>query len=173
MAHSVRSLGPLWAHSAFVFESVNGNIVRQVSAAKGLPHQITKRVGMFQQLHQLVNSPRLPLGHRMFCKEFFGYGHVQKALRVNDGLYILGVGKPTALRREDQSSVEGYCGATVARALQYERFVQARQVFRRLHTESQESQIQLLCGRATGSTSALKKSYVFTEITSSSSVELL
>lgn len=30
--------------------------------------------------------------------------------------------------------------------------------FAALHTESQQSQIQLLCGRATGSTSALKKS---------------
>lgn len=112
-----------------VFEGGNGAIVRQVSAAKGLPYQITERVVMFQQLHQLINSPRLPLGEKLFAKDFLGYGHVKKALRVNDGLCLLGVGKPTTLSREEQSAVREHCGATVTRALQYERFVQARQVF--------------------------------------------
>ncbi|XP_077554020.1 uncharacterized protein LOC144168898 [Haemaphysalis longicornis] len=129
LAHSVRSLGPLWAHSAFVFEGGNGAIVRQVSAAKGLPHQITERVVMFQQLHQLINSPRLPLGEKLFAQEFLGYSHVKNALRVNDGLCLLGVGKPTTLSREEQRAVHERCGATVTRALQYECFVQARQVF--------------------------------------------
>ncbi|XP_075553504.1 uncharacterized protein LOC142586137 [Dermacentor variabilis] len=40
LGNCTRSLGPLWAHSAFVFEGGNGYIVRQISAAKGLPDQI-------------------------------------------------------------------------------------------------------------------------------------
>ncbi|KAH9374937.1 hypothetical protein HPB48_014656 [Haemaphysalis longicornis] len=56
VGNSVRSLGPLWAQSGFVFEGGNGIIVRQVSAAKGIPQQVTKRIVMFQQLCRLFDS---------------------------------------------------------------------------------------------------------------------
>nr|XP_050031715.1 uncharacterized protein LOC126527914 [Dermacentor andersoni] len=72
LGNCARSLGPLWAHSAFVFEGGNGHIVRLVSAANGLPRQITERLIMAQKLNQLIESPLLSIQERELCNEFIG-----------------------------------------------------------------------------------------------------
>ncbi|KAH9379234.1 hypothetical protein HPB48_006338 [Haemaphysalis longicornis] len=110
LANSVRSLGPLWAHSAFVFEGGNGNIVRQVSAAKGIPQQVTKRIVIFQQLCQLCDSGRLTLQEQQVCKELIGYTPVQNAARVGEKLCLLGRGKVTALSCDEQRTIQLRCG---------------------------------------------------------------
>lgn len=129
LANSVRSLGPLWAHSAFVFEGGNGNIVRQVSAAKGIPQQVTERIVMFQQLCQLCDSGRLTLQEQQVCKELIGYTPVQNAARVGEKLCLLGRGKVTALSCDEQRTIQLRCGIAASSALQYERFILDGQVF--------------------------------------------
>lgn len=129
LANSVRSLGPLWAHSAFVFEGGNGNVVRQVSAAKGIPQQVTERIVMFEQLCQLCDSSRLTLQEQQVCKELIGYTPVQNAARVGEKLCLLGRGKETALSSDEQSAIELRCGIAASSALQYERFILDGQVF--------------------------------------------
>ncbi|KAK8771430.1 hypothetical protein V5799_025326 [Amblyomma americanum] len=44
LAKNVENLGPLWANSAFPFETGNGKVVKMVKAAKGAPMQILERV---------------------------------------------------------------------------------------------------------------------------------
>ncbi|KAL1454735.1 hypothetical protein MTO96_043680 [Rhipicephalus appendiculatus] len=39
LAEAARQFGPLWAHSAFAFESSNGDLVKLVNAAKAVPAQ--------------------------------------------------------------------------------------------------------------------------------------
>ncbi|KAH7933620.1 hypothetical protein HPB49_014379 [Dermacentor silvarum] len=128
LGNCARSLGPLWAHSAFVFEGGNGTILQQISAAKGLPDQIVERVIMFQQLQRVLASPLLASEEKRLCNSFLGYAPVKNFLRV-DGLSLLGIGKNTVLSAEEQDAVYGRCGVAAPTAVEYERFVQKKQVF--------------------------------------------
>nr|XP_050038377.1 uncharacterized protein LOC126535610 [Dermacentor andersoni] len=127
LRNCARSLGPLWAHSAFVFEGGNGTIVRKISAAKGLPDQIVERVVMSQQLQRLLGSPLLASEEKRLCNGFLGYSPVKNFLCV-DGLSLLGTGKKTVLSAEEQDALYSRCGVAVSDAVEYERFVQ-KQVF--------------------------------------------
>lgn len=57
---SVLELGPLWAHSAFVFESGNGTLLRLISDANGVPQQILERFVMGLQVTKLANTLKPP-----------------------------------------------------------------------------------------------------------------
>ncbi|KAL1467495.1 hypothetical protein MTO96_042135, partial [Rhipicephalus appendiculatus] len=64
---SVAELGPLWSHSAFVFESGNGTLLKLISDANGVPSQISERFVMKLQLKKLVNTLELSTGVRTTC----------------------------------------------------------------------------------------------------------
>lgn len=128
LASCARSLGPLWAHAAFVFEGGNGTIVRQILAAKGLPDQIMERVVMYQQLQRVLESPALPSEEKSLCNHFFAYSPVQKFLCV-DGVSLLGIGKNTVLTVEEQEAVNCRCRVATSTAVEYERFVKEKQIF--------------------------------------------
>ncbi|XP_077491319.1 uncharacterized protein LOC144101951 [Amblyomma americanum] len=53
---SVLELGPLWSHSAFVFESGNGMLLKLISDANGVPLQILERFAMRLQITKLANT---------------------------------------------------------------------------------------------------------------------
>lgn len=55
LVQAARKFGPLWAHSAFTFESGNGRIVKLVTAANGVKEQIVERVVMHQELQLLLS----------------------------------------------------------------------------------------------------------------------
>lgn len=44
LSESVTNWGPLWAHSAFLFEDYNGHLLNQVKSSKAVPLQICKRI---------------------------------------------------------------------------------------------------------------------------------
>lgn len=46
LAKSVSDWGPLWAHSAFAFEVGNGDLLNVIHAAKGIHHQICRRISL-------------------------------------------------------------------------------------------------------------------------------
>ncbi|XP_077519826.1 uncharacterized protein LOC144129555 [Amblyomma americanum] len=54
LTQAARNFGPLWAHSAFGFESGNSHIVKLVTAANGVPDQILERPIMSQELHLVL-----------------------------------------------------------------------------------------------------------------------
>lgn len=128
LGNCARSLGPLWAHSAFVFEGGNGAIVHHVSAAKGLPNQILERVVMFQALKGVLQSPLVHSPEKKLCDDLLGYRRLQNALCVN-GLSLLGTGRHSELSAEEQGAVYRRCGLTVRSVVEFERCVQDRQVF--------------------------------------------
>lgn len=44
LSKSVSDWGPLWAHNAYAFESGNGELLKVIHAAKGVHHQICRRI---------------------------------------------------------------------------------------------------------------------------------
>ena len=48
LAQSVADWGPLWSHSDYCFENGNGQLVRQIQAAKGVIHQLCRLITMKQ-----------------------------------------------------------------------------------------------------------------------------
>ncbi|XP_077551223.1 uncharacterized protein LOC144164841 [Haemaphysalis longicornis] len=92
LASSVRNLGPLWANSAFVFEFGNGKIVKSVTAANGLPHQIVERVAMAQQLDLCVATLNITGEEREICEKFLGHTHVSNAVQIED-VNLLGLNR--------------------------------------------------------------------------------
>ncbi|XP_037528568.1 uncharacterized protein LOC119405813 [Rhipicephalus sanguineus] len=128
LGNCARSLGPLWAHSAFVFEGGNGGIVRLVSAAHGLPQQITERVIMTQKLHQLLDSSLLSSSEKEKCKALIGYTPLKNALNVCS-VTLLGKGKERGLSANEREKLLHSCGISLTQAMEYERFVMKKQVF--------------------------------------------
>lgn len=62
LSKSVLHWGPLWAHSAFMFENFNGYLLKQVKSSQAVPQQICKQVVLahaFPRLAQqfLINAP--------------------------------------------------------------------------------------------------------------------
>lgn len=55
LSKSVQKLGPLWAHSTFVFESGNGSLLKLISDANGVPLQVAERFVMRQQVKKVRN----------------------------------------------------------------------------------------------------------------------
>ena len=85
-------MGPLWAHSAFVFESGNGSLLNLVTAAKGVPLQIVERALMTQQVEAIVNSEKLPQQLTEIAKRLLGQKRVQKSRYVGE-VCLLGTAK--------------------------------------------------------------------------------
>ncbi|XP_049518704.1 uncharacterized protein LOC125943434 [Dermacentor silvarum] len=82
LARAARNFGPLWAHSAFGFESGNGQLVKLVTAANGVPEQILERVILSQELKLLLCSTAIPLTTKQLCHDFLHYPNVEKAQHI-------------------------------------------------------------------------------------------
>ncbi|XP_077513835.1 uncharacterized protein LOC144124809 [Amblyomma americanum] len=96
LTQAARNFGPLWAHSAFGFESGNGHIVKLVTAANGVPDQILERAIMSQELHLVLSLNAIPLRSQQLCSEFLHYPNVSKAHYVQ-GACMFGVPKEVPL----------------------------------------------------------------------------
>lgn len=128
LANSVRSLGPLWAHSAFVFEGGNGKLKSLVSAAKGLPQQVVERVVMAQELELLLATHQLPSREESICRGFLDYLPIRNASRVDEST-MLGSGQAVVLSTCEKVALQQHCGASVHKATEYQRCVVKSQVF--------------------------------------------
>lgn len=129
LAKSVESLGPLWAHSTFVFESGNGKIVKSVTASKGVPDQIIERIAMRQELELALAHVNIPNPTIHLCECMLGYEKVRTTTR-SDGACMLG--KPKAaplLSQVEQHALEAYGIDPCCRMMEYFRFIQAGTVF--------------------------------------------
>lgn len=125
LASSVRNLGPLWANSAFVFESGNGKIVKSVTAANGLPHQIVERVAMAQQLDLCVATLNISEDEREICEAFLGHTRVSNAV-LNGDVTLLGLNRHAELSNTEKQLLHelGYGSADC-----YDRFMLKKQVY--------------------------------------------
>uniref|UniRef100_L7LXU5 Uncharacterized protein n=1 Tax=Rhipicephalus pulchellus TaxID=72859 RepID=L7LXU5_RHIPC len=69
LPRSVVELGPLWAHSTFVFESGNGVLLKLISSANGVAVQVLERFIMQLQLTMLKNTLDLQPQVKEMCEQ--------------------------------------------------------------------------------------------------------
>ncbi|XP_066274298.1 uncharacterized protein [Branchiostoma lanceolatum] len=51
--NTVRELGPLWAHSCFFFEDVNGQVLRLIHGTQGVEEQVLRAVAILQKFSEM------------------------------------------------------------------------------------------------------------------------
>ncbi|XP_042149211.1 uncharacterized protein LOC121837608 [Ixodes scapularis] len=145
LAGCVRHLGPLWAHSAFVFEGGNGTLVNLVSAAKGLPQQVVERVVMAQELELLLASHHLPNRVEKICHGFLGYMPIQNASHVEEAT-MLGCGRAASVTTDEKVALEQHCRASINCMTEYERCVVNHQVYHSTaYTRATKSDTTFVC----------------------------
>ncbi|XP_064479165.1 uncharacterized protein LOC135392379 [Ornithodoros turicata] len=128
LAASAKFLGPLWAHSAFVFEGGNGTLVNLVSAAKGAPQQIVERVVMHQELEAALAAGRLPLEEKIACERLLGHPHIQAA-SYDGGACMLGHGRRAHLSATELQAVEEFTGSQMSSIVEHDRLIYHHQVY--------------------------------------------
>lgn len=69
---SMAELGPLWAHSAFIFETGNGILLKLISSANGVPAQVCERFVMKMQTMKLFNTLKMSVNTEAICSHFLG-----------------------------------------------------------------------------------------------------
>ncbi|XP_049272799.1 uncharacterized protein LOC125758995 [Rhipicephalus sanguineus] len=89
---SIRDWGPLWAHSAFPFESGNGSLKEAIKAANGIPHQLCRVLQIentVMELQDLAVSPSVV----QYCNSFDAKV-THKSKSSSDGTRFFGSGIP-------------------------------------------------------------------------------
>ena len=83
LSRSVYDWGPLWSHNAYAFESGNGDLLKVIHAAKGVHHQVCRRISL--QYSMSVLKERV-LPSASYCvRRFFthtGTSKIQKTLQL-------------------------------------------------------------------------------------------
>lgn len=130
LAEVARRLGPLWAHSAFVFESGNGRLVKQVTGASGVPLQIVERVVMAQQLECFLSSSLLSQHVVSLCREMLGYAKLENFLYAGD---VCLLGHPQQLETPQEVKAAFAGEPCPVSCLEYSRLAYKRQIF---HSQS-------------------------------------
>ncbi|XP_064467860.1 uncharacterized protein LOC135378698 [Ornithodoros turicata] len=132
LTKAARQMGPLWAHSAFVFEGGNGSLVKLVKASKGVPQQIVERVVLSQELHHFLAVYTLPTRITAFCKSMLGEKRLQSVAYVGS-ICLLGKAKATTLTMAEKHAVTSMYGACQDVVNEYTRAVYKDQVY---HSEA-------------------------------------
>lgn len=102
-ANTVRKMGPLWANSAFTFETGNGQLLLSITAVKGLPLQIVEKAIMYQELEAVLSHELLPADTRKFCSWLLGYSRMKEACYVSGGV-MLGSATPRCNLSSEESA---------------------------------------------------------------------
>lgn len=129
LAEAARQMGPLWGHSAFVFESGNGHLVKLVTGANAVPSQIVERVVMEQHLECLLTSPLLSDSCKEMCNRMLGYPKLLNFMSVGE-VGLLGCPHKLVLSEQLKSALSEYVDECPDLAAEYTRFVYKGQIFR-------------------------------------------
>ncbi|XP_049273313.1 uncharacterized protein LOC119399356 [Rhipicephalus sanguineus] len=110
LAEAARQFGPLWAHSAFAFESSNGELVKLVNAAKAVPEQVLERVILSQELQILLSALPLPSNVLNFCTNMLGNPRTEHARRIG-AAWVFGAPKDvSSVSHQESSCLQAWCG---------------------------------------------------------------
>ncbi|XP_064462215.1 uncharacterized protein LOC135372635 [Ornithodoros turicata] len=125
---AARLMGPLWAHSAFVFESGNGTLVKLVTASKGIPLQIVERVALSQKLYMHLAANMLTSRTKALCMRMLGEKRLQSATYVGN-VCMLDKEKATCLTAAEKAEIAKVCGSCPDVASEFKRVVYNDQVY--------------------------------------------
>lgn len=128
LTKAAREMGPLWAHSTFVFEGGNGRLLKLVTAAKGIPLQIVERVVVCQELDLLLEVQALPKHAKDIAKKMLGDKTLQSASRIGE-VCLLGTPKRFNLNASEQEAIVRVFGSCPEDGSEYRRFTLKKQVY--------------------------------------------
>ncbi|XP_064481550.1 uncharacterized protein LOC135394638 [Ornithodoros turicata] len=147
---AAQQMGPLWAHSAFVFESGNGSLVKLVTASKGIPQQIVERVALSQKLNFFLAADLVSGRTKVLCMGMLGEKRLQSACYVGN-ICMLGKAKTICFTPSERSEVAKVCGACPNVSSEYTRAVHQDQVYHSQAysraTKSNSSAVRTAAGR--------------------------
>ncbi|CAN7995027.1 unnamed protein product [Ixodes pacificus] len=151
LANTVRQMGPLWANSAFPFETGNGQLLRHITAAKGIPQQVVERAMMYQELEAVLSNELLPADTRQFCSRVLGYSRLKDACCVSGGV-MLGSATPSCdLSSEESNALLEGPGFYPSAVMEYKRLILAGQLCHSVQytraKKSNSSVVQCVDGR--------------------------
>ncbi|XP_035690734.1 uncharacterized protein LOC118425770 [Branchiostoma floridae] len=107
-ADTVRELGPLWAHSCFFFEDVNGQVLRLIHGTQAVEEQVLRAVAILQRfaemgdqcfepgtpakklwdkLNSVVQSPEERSNFEQIARGYYMVGSLKEELRRANGTY--------------------------------------------------------------------------------------
>ncbi|XP_077507225.1 uncharacterized protein LOC144116351 isoform X2 [Amblyomma americanum] len=105
LAKAAKNFGPLWAHSAFVFETGNGRVLRAITSANGAPDQVIERMIMLQQVDLAMALCSVQEQARNFICTMLGHPLTLNATRVGNS-YMFGACDPfPVLSTEERNSL--------------------------------------------------------------------
>lgn len=91
MADAVKKMGPLWAFSAFPFESANGRLVKLCMGTKGVTTQICRKYVMTKSVPKLLlNNYRASENVLKFCCDTIGLKYLKNYIRGKNSETMLG-----------------------------------------------------------------------------------
>ncbi|KAG0435722.1 hypothetical protein HPB47_018347, partial [Ixodes persulcatus] len=107
LAEAERQMGPLWGHSAFVFVSGNGHLVKLVTGENAVPSQIVERVVMEPHLECLLTSLLLSDSCKEKCNRMLGYPKLLNFMSVGE-VGLLGCPHKLVLSEQVKSALSEY-----------------------------------------------------------------
>lgn len=120
LVNSVENLGPLWSHSAFMFENFNGYLLKQVKSSNAVPQQICKRVAWSGALPQIAKAYATDMSPEInFFKEINSSKHRIKNVARYDKVTALGVPKISQVSEKVVIALHGVLGKTPASSVRY------------------------------------------------------
>ena len=93
ITQSVRNWGPLWSHSAFMFEAFNAVLLNMVKRTHGVPVQILNVFSLTCAIPFNVRAvlPNCSQPEAMFIRSLTTPRHtIKAAVKMNDGVTVLG-----------------------------------------------------------------------------------
>lgn len=107
LSKSVVHCGPLWAHSAFMFEDFNGYLLKQVKSSQAVPQQICKRVLFSRAFPRLAKQflTNAPAEVTDFCNEMRTEKHHVKKFAKFTEVTALGPPNVRLMSVSDQAAL--------------------------------------------------------------------
>lgn len=103
LTKSVKLWGPLWAHSAFPFESANGKLLALVKGTKGVANQIVNKFLLFQSIPYFSSKYTVKEEVLRFCSDLNKYPRVKNAVKC-DNTTLLDNGCIHVVTQEDRAA---------------------------------------------------------------------
>ena len=86
----VRNLGPLWTHSCFAFENLNGRLLKRFHGSQSITFQIITAVSMVQSMPRLAKQLTPGSAAELFYKKLSKPYHSKKENKICADTWVLG-----------------------------------------------------------------------------------
>lgn len=90
LTHTVRNSGPIWAHSAFTFESWNKKIIDKVTSPHARADQIATRFLMSKFVESVAYDDNTAIETKNFVRKILKTPDVHREVKIDDNVINLG-----------------------------------------------------------------------------------